>query len=177
MQRAFTTCRCLADKGLSASFRDIRQTRLRDSARRQAQYNASKHPDGFTASDLAQFEPPVGPQGSIYSPEDLSFEAKRPIQLRNRKNRISDRFESAQVNPIHEYKSSTLLSQYVSDLGRILPRQQTGLSATNQLKLVNSIRRAQALTLMPTTAKHPEAVLSRDMRPRSANFFQRPTNR
>ena len=47
-----------------------------------------------------------------------------------------------------DYKNVTLLRQFVSDAGRILPRKYTGLPAHYQRRLNRAIKRARQMLLM-----------------------------
>ena len=47
-----------------------------------------------------------------------------------------------------DYKNITLLRQFVTDNGRILPRKYTGLPAHYQRRLTRSIKRARQMLLM-----------------------------
>ena len=47
-----------------------------------------------------------------------------------------------------DYKNVTLLKQFVTDAGRILPRKYTGLPAHYQRKLTTSIKRARQMLLL-----------------------------
>ncbi len=47
-----------------------------------------------------------------------------------------------------DYKNVALLRQFVTDLGRILPRKYTGLPAHYQRRLNTSIKRARQMLLM-----------------------------
>ncbi len=47
-----------------------------------------------------------------------------------------------------DYKNVTLLRQFVTDAGRILPRKYTGLPAHYQRQLNRSIKRARQMLLM-----------------------------
>lgn len=47
-----------------------------------------------------------------------------------------------------DYKNITLLKQFVTDAGRILPRKYTGLPAHYQRKLTRSIKRARQMLLL-----------------------------
>jgi small subunit ribosomal protein S18 len=47
-----------------------------------------------------------------------------------------------------DYKNVTLLRQYVTDAGRILPRKYTGLPAHYQRRLTRAIKRARQMLLM-----------------------------
>lgn len=50
----------------------------------------------------------------------------------------------------------SVMSEYVTDLGRIRPRSQTGLRPVNQRRLAKAIRRSIALGLTPSVYRHPE---------------------
>lgn len=47
-----------------------------------------------------------------------------------------------------DYKNTTLLRQFVTDQGRILPRKYTGLPAHYQRRLSRVIKRARQMLLM-----------------------------
>ncbi|HTI98826.1 MAG TPA: 30S ribosomal protein S18 [Dongiaceae bacterium] len=47
-----------------------------------------------------------------------------------------------------DYKNVTLLRQFVTDQGRILPRKYTGLPAHYQRALTKSVKRARQMLLM-----------------------------
>jgi small subunit ribosomal protein S18 len=47
-----------------------------------------------------------------------------------------------------DYKNVTLLKQFVTDQGRILPRKYTGLPAHYQRQLNRSVKRARQMLLM-----------------------------
>ena len=47
-----------------------------------------------------------------------------------------------------DFKNVTLLKQYVTENGRILPRKYTGLPAAYQRRLSNAIKRARQMLLM-----------------------------
>ena len=50
----------------------------------------------------------------------------------------------------------SVMSDFISDMGRIRPRSETGLRPVNQRKIARAVRRAIALGLMPSVHKHPE---------------------
>lgn len=65
------------------------------------------------------------------------------------------------INPLNEYLNPQLLSHFVTNMGKIMPRAQTQLTWKNQRRLGKAIRRARAMGLMPyfgdwsdTTIKH-----------------------
>jgi len=47
-----------------------------------------------------------------------------------------------------DFKNVTLLRQFVTDAGRILPRKYTGLPAHYQRRLTTAIKRARQMLLM-----------------------------
>ncbi|KAK9761413.1 hypothetical protein K7432_013701 [Basidiobolus ranarum] len=85
-----------------------------------------------------------------YAPSDFNENIPR---TRSRKKTQNDPFRKLHLNPLNEYKNTTMLSNYVSQMGRILPRATTGLTAKSQRKVGKAIRRARAMGLMPVTWK------------------------
>ena len=47
-----------------------------------------------------------------------------------------------------DFKNTTLLKQFVTDQGRILPRKYTGLPAHYQRRMTTAIKRARQMLLM-----------------------------
>ncbi|CAO3596187.1 unnamed protein product [Absidia cylindrospora] len=101
--------------------------------------------------------------GDIYHPQDLN-DARYQDQLRRRRGRPStateDPFDVLGLDPLHEYKNYRLLSHFVSDMGKILPREKTGLTAKNQRKLAKAVKRARAMGIMSSTSKAPSSGFS-----------------
>ena len=62
---------------------------------------------------------------------------------------------SAKVYVIQNF---SIMSEYVTQIGRIKHRKQTGLRAVNQRKIAKAIRRAVGMGLMPSVHKHPEVL-------------------
>ena len=52
-----------------------------------------------------------------------------------------------------DYKDTELLERFISERGKILPRRVTGTSAKNQRKVVNAIKRARVMALLPFVAE------------------------
>jgi len=69
-----------------------------------------------------------------------------------------DIFDLLGSNPLKHYKNFALLSQFVTETGRIKSAKDTGLRPVNQRKLAKAIRRAVGLGLMPSVYKHPEVL-------------------
>ncbi|AMB99327.1 30S ribosomal protein S18 [Aerococcus urinaehominis] len=52
-----------------------------------------------------------------------------------------------------DYKDTDLLSRYVSEKGKILPRRVTGTCAKHQRPLTTAIKRARIMALLPFTVQ------------------------
>ncbi|KAL5407641.1 hypothetical protein PMIN06_007468 [Paraphaeosphaeria minitans] len=92
--------------------------------------------------------------GDVYAPHDLSAVEQKKWKMA-RKTPSSDAFDTLGINPILEYKNFTMMSEYVSETGRIKHSRETGLRPTNQRKIAKAIRRAIGLGLMPSVHRHP----------------------
>lgn len=66
-----------------------------------------------------------------------------------RGRRKVDYFQSSDTVP--NYKDVDTLQRFMTDRAKIRPRRQTGLSAKNQRKLAQEIKRARHLALLPYT--------------------------
>jgi small subunit ribosomal protein S18 len=64
------------------------------------------------------------------------------------KKRRSCPFTAAGIKHI-DYKDLDLLNRFITERGKILPRRITGVSAHHQRKLVNAIKRARYMALLP----------------------------
>ena len=64
------------------------------------------------------------------------------------KKKRSCPFTAAGVKHI-DYKDTPTLGRFITERGKILPRRITGVSATNQRKLVIAIKRARYMALLP----------------------------
>ena len=53
------------------------------------------------------------------------------------------------------YKDIDLLTLFVTDQGKILPRRATGVTVQQQRKLSKAIKRARILSLLPFVATDP----------------------
>lgn len=110
-----------------------------------------------TRKSLLKQNPRTWTQGQVYAPHDLSaVEASKYAVIRRKPTR--DVFDLLGTNPIKHYKNFALLSQFVTETGRIKPASETGLRPVNQRRLAKAIRRAIGLGLMPSVYKHPEVL-------------------
>jgi ribosomal protein S18 len=56
----------------------------------------------------------------------------------------------------------SIMSEYVSEMGRIKPGTVTGLRPVNQRRVAKAIRRAIGLGLMPSVHRHPEILVAEE---------------
>lgn len=59
------------------------------------------------------------------------------------------------TNPSIEmnYKNVDLLSKFISDKGKILPRRVTGVCAKHQRRIAQAVKRAREIALLPFVVK------------------------
>lgn len=63
------------------------------------------------------------------------------------------RFTAEGISKI-DYKDLTMLKQYVSESGKIVPSRITGTSAKYQRQLSTAVKRARFLALLPYSDSH-----------------------
>jgi len=56
-------------------------------------------------------------------------------------------------NELLDYKDVELLSKFLTEQGKILPRRATGLTTKQQTKITKAIKRARILALLPFIGK------------------------
>ena len=56
-------------------------------------------------------------------------------------------------NDLLDYKDVELLSKFLTEQGKILPRRVTGLTTKQQTKITKAIKRARILALLPFIGK------------------------
>jgi small subunit ribosomal protein S18 len=72
-----------------------------------------------------------------------------------RERREKSSFPKKKWTPVFEagkeidLKDIKLLSRFVTERGRILPRKITGLTAQQQRKITNAVKRARQMSLLP----------------------------
>lgn len=105
--------------------------------------------------------------GDVYAPHDLSpaemqkarrarSNAARGNTTNTRKKGGRDLVDELAINPLKEYKNFAMMSEFMTDMGRIKHGKETGLRAVNQRKVARAIRRAIGIGIMPSVHKHPE---------------------
>lgn len=58
------------------------------------------------------------------------------------------------INQKIDYKDIDLLSLFLTEQGKILPRRATGITVQQQRKLAKAIKRARMLSLLPFVASN-----------------------
>ncbi|KAJ1736244.1 hypothetical protein LPJ61_000028 [Coemansia biformis] len=79
--------------------------------------------------------------------------ARKTIDFAKRDRTAVDPFKALGIDPLKEYKNALVLSNFVTDMGRIKPRYKSGLSAKSQRRVAKAIRRARSFGLIPVTSK------------------------
>ncbi|KAL1639301.1 hypothetical protein SLS58_008014 [Diplodia intermedia] len=95
--------------------------------------------------------------GDVYAPHDLTgVEAKK--WKRSRRAPKTDAVDYLGLNPTKEYKNFAIMSEFMTELGRIKPSKATGLRPKNHRKMAKAIRRAIGIGIMPSVHIHPELI-------------------
>ena len=69
-----------------------------------------------------------------------------------------------------ELQNFAVMSEYVTEMGRIRHAKLTGLRPVNQRKISKAVRRAIGLGLMPSVHRHPEMLKAAMKNDRSSGF-------
>ena len=59
------------------------------------------------------------------------------------------RISPLSTNEVIDYKDVELLSKFLTEQGKILPRRMTGLTTKQQTRLTKAVKRARMLSLLP----------------------------
>lgn len=102
--------------------------------------------------------------GEVYSPHDLNPMSQhawsQPWTL------DMDTVDLVGINPVDEYRNFSMISEYVTGMGRIRHSKDTKLRPVNQRRMSRAIRRAIGMGFHPSTHKHPEILaMSMAVRP------------
>ena len=89
-------------------------------------------------------------QGGERGGGHVGFFRAQPLDIGTRKRKKLDPFVEDPSLAI-DYKDPKLLSRFMSERGRILPRRMTGLTTHNQRLVTRAIKRAQHLALLSYT--------------------------
>ncbi|OCK83710.1 ribosomal protein S18 [Lepidopterella palustris CBS 459.81] len=96
--------------------------------------------------------------GDVYAPHDLTG-SEQAKWKRTKTTPKMDAFDVLKLNPINEYKNFSIMSEYMTEMGRIKHSSVTGLRPVNQRKIAKAIRRAIGIGLMPSVHRHPELLI------------------
>lgn len=70
-------------------------------------------------------------------------------------SRRKDAFHQLGIDPLRESFNPALLSNFVTDMGRVVSRAQTQLTWRSQRRLSKAIRRAKMMGIIPLHSKKP----------------------
>ena len=114
----------------------------------------------FGRKDLEQQMVRKWKPGDVYAPHDLSgTEASKWKRLRRKprpRHGDKDVVDSLGIKPLEHYKNFSVMSEYVTEMGRIRHSNDTGLKPVNQRRMAKAIRRAIGVGLIPSVYRHPE---------------------
>ncbi|KAN0063273.1 hypothetical protein ACQY0O_004437 [Thecaphora frezii] len=106
--------------------------------------------------------------GHYYNPQTLSYRSitEKPPQVArpllgppNKEARANDLLHLNNLKPgkpsLHDdsYKNGAILSNYISEMGKIMPRNATGLTRKSQRNIGKAIRRARAMGILPVMSR------------------------
>jgi len=81
--------------------------------------------------------------------DDRGGRGARGMRTGGRRRRIS-RLSAEKIDYI-DYKDVKLLQSFIAENGKIMPRRLTGVTSQQQRKLVEAIKRARNIALLPFT--------------------------
>lgn len=96
--------------------------------------------------------------GDVYAPHDLS--PQEMIKWKQLQRPRKDVLDLLGLNPLDEYKNFSIISEFMTAMGRIKHSSETGLRPVNQRKMAKAIRRAIGLGIHPSVHRHPMILMS-----------------
>ena len=104
--------------------------------------------DSAPSSSSSSYDSSSSDSGGQRSSGPTGYFRAQPLDLGfRRRKKIDPFFEDPTL--VIDYKDPKLLSRFMSERGRVLPRRMTGLSAAHQRQVTRAIKRAQQLALLP----------------------------
>ena len=79
---------------------------------------------------------------------DRNDATKRPSMGHNSRRRRSSKLSAEKIDYI-DYKDIKLLQSFLTENGKILPARLSGVSALQQRKIAEAIKRARTIALLP----------------------------
>ncbi|MCI0338756.1 MAG: 30S ribosomal protein S18 [Acidobacteria bacterium] len=89
------------------------------------------------------------PRNSEFESDDRNGKTQRAPRTATRRRRVS-RLSAEKIDYV-DYKDMKLLQSFIAENGKIMPRRLTGVTAWQQRKLSEAIKRARSLALLPYT--------------------------
>ncbi|MCJ1317336.1 hypothetical protein MMC15_002659 [Xylographa vitiligo] len=106
------------------------------------------------ARDIERMQVRRWKHGDVYAPHDLSPAEMKKWRQKTRPDR--DVFDVLAINPINHYMNYSMMSDFMTSMGRIKHPRDTGLRRVNQRKIAKAIRRAIGMGWLPSVHMHPE---------------------
>jgi len=89
------------------------------------------------------------PKQIDFDSDDKNGKGMRAPRGSSRRRRVS-RLSAEKIDYI-DYKDFKLLQSFIAENGKVMPRRLTGVTAWQQRKLAEAIKRARNLALLPYT--------------------------
>lgn len=110
-----------------------------------------------TRITVDRFPQAIRPHQLAYDNRVIDRSAPRPrrptVAPASKQARDSDIFYQLGVDPVSIATNASVLSRYVTEMGQIQPRTQTGLTVKSQRRLGKAIRRARMMGVIPILSK------------------------
>ncbi|KXN83738.1 37S ribosomal protein RSM18, mitochondrial [Leucoagaricus sp. SymC.cos] len=112
--------------------------------------------------------------GEVVTPNELTPEkcANKPKRTRRAVippptsvTRYNDLFRQLDIDPVEFSLNPSVLSAYVSEMGKIYGRNITGLTSRSQRRLGKAIRRARMIGILPQLSRPPKTSLPNPQKP------------
>lgn len=126
--------------------------------------SSTQDPQGYAPSFPSQGELKGFYSSAFVKPKDFTRKSresasprfKRPLLGPDaRESRKTDLFYQLDIDPLAECENSALLSEFVTEMGRIKSRNQTKLTWRNQRRVGKAIRRAKMMGIIPMLSRRP----------------------
>lgn len=131
-----------AIKELDGSIWDGRPVKVSEdkTGNKKSDYQGS---GGYSSSSSSN-----SPQDYSNNRQPMGYFRAQPLDIGVKRKKKMDPFQEDKTLFI-DYKNQKLLTRFISERGRILPRRMTGLTAANQRHVSRAIKRAQHLAILP----------------------------
>ncbi|KAI5861180.1 ribosomal protein S18 [Durotheca rogersii] len=140
---------------------------LRNSVeRRMALEDALRSQD--QSDDFSRQLPRRWRSGDVYAPHDLS--PSEMAKWRRNQARKRDLVDMLGINPLDMYRNFSVISEFMTEHGRIKRSADTGLRPKNQRKMAKAVRRAIGLGIHPSVHRHPELLIREHFRMQAQNM-------